>query len=81
MHADCEHDGAKACDDVGLRRRPAELRGEQGYLAIVKQAAVDAGKQEMAIARNGLTEADKWKNQIGASLVTSAERSIAARKP
>ena len=82
--------------------------------AIVKQAALDAGKQEIAIARKGLAEADrpllkeiashgvtvtqlspqereafvkatrpvydKWKNQIGASLVTSAERSIAARK-
>ncbi|CAM3552134.1 DctP family TRAP transporter solute-binding subunit [Polaromonas hydrogenivorans] len=83
--------------------------------AIVKQAAVDAGKQEIAIARKGLAEADKpllkeiashgvtvtqlspqerdafvkatrpvydkWKNQIGASLVNSAEKSIAARKP
>ncbi|CAN5396862.1 DctP family TRAP transporter solute-binding subunit [soil metagenome] len=82
--------------------------------AIVKQAAVDAGKQEVAIARKGLAEADrpllkeiashgvtvtqlspqereafvkatrpvydKWKNQIGASLVTTAEKSIAARK-
>lgn len=82
--------------------------------AIVKQAAVDAGKQEIAIARKGLAEADrpllkeiashgvtvtqlspqereafvkatrpvydKWKNQIGASLVTAAEKSIAARK-
>ncbi|MEO5606969.1 MAG: DctP family TRAP transporter solute-binding subunit [Polaromonas sp.] len=82
--------------------------------AIVKQAALDAGKQEIAIARKGLAEADrpllkeiashgvtvtqlspqereafvkvtrpvydKWKNQIGASLVTSAEKSIAARK-
>ena len=82
--------------------------------AIVKQAAVDAGKQEIAIARKGLAEADKpllkeiaangvtvtqlsapereafikatrpvydkWKNQIGASLVSSAEKSIAARK-
>ena len=82
--------------------------------AIVKQAAVDAGKQEIAIARKGLAESDrpllkdiaangvtvtqlsaqereafvkatrpvydKWKNQIGASLVTTAEKSIAARK-
>jgi len=82
--------------------------------AIVRQAAVDAGKQEIAIARKGLAEADrpllkeiagqgvtvtqlspqereafvkatrpvyeKWKNQIGASLVTTAEKSIAARK-
>ena len=82
--------------------------------AIVKQAALDAGKQEIAIARKGLVEADKpllkdiaangvtvtqlspsereafvkatrpvydkWKNQIGASLVNNAEKSIAARK-
>lgn len=82
--------------------------------AIVKQAALDASKQEIAIARKGLAEADKpllkeiashgvtvtqlspqerdafvkatrpvydkWKNQIGASLVNSAEKSIAARK-
>ncbi|ABM38751.1 DctP family TRAP transporter solute-binding subunit [Polaromonas naphthalenivorans] len=82
--------------------------------AIVKQAALDAGKQEIAIARKGLAEADKpllkeiashgvtvtqlspqerdafvkatrpvydkWKNQIGASLVNSAEKSIAVRK-
>ena len=82
--------------------------------AIVKQAALDAGKQEIAIARKGLAEADrpllkeianqgvtvtqlspqereafvkstrpvydKWKTQIGASLVSSAEKSIAARK-
>ncbi len=82
--------------------------------AIVKQAAVDAGKQEIAIARKGLAEADKpllkdiasngvtvtqlspaerdafvkatrpvydkWKNHIGANLVTTAEKSIAARK-
>jgi hypothetical protein len=66
MHADCGHHGAKASDDVGLLRRPTDLCGERGHQAIVKQAAVDAGK---------------WKNQIGASLVTSAERSIAARKP
>ena len=83
--------------------------------AIVKQAAVDAGKQEITIARKGLAEADrpllkdiaaqgvtvtqlspqernafvkatrpvydKWKNQIGANLVATAEKSIAARKP
>ncbi|NDP63305.1 DctP family TRAP transporter solute-binding subunit [Polaromonas sp.] len=82
--------------------------------AIVKQAAVDAGKQEIVIARKGLAEADKpllkdiaangvtvtqlspsereafvkatrpvydkWKNQIGANLVNTAEKSIAARK-
>jgi len=82
--------------------------------AIVRQAAVEAGKQEIAIARKGLAEADKpllkdiagngvtvtqlsapereafvkatrpvydkWKNQIGATLVNSAEKSIAARK-
>ena len=82
--------------------------------AIVRQAAVDAGKQEIAIARKGLIEADrpvlkditnlgvtvtqlspaerdafvkatrpvyeKWKNQIGATLVTTAEKSIEARK-
>jgi tripartite ATP-independent transporter DctP family solute receptor len=82
--------------------------------AIVKQAAIDAGKQEIAIARKGLAEADrpllkeiaaqgvtitqlspqereafvkatrpvydKWKNQIGASLVGNAEKAIAARK-
>ena len=82
--------------------------------AIVKQAAVDAGKQEIAIARKGLAEADKpllkdiaasgvtvtqlspsereafvkatrpvydkWKNQIGANLLATAEKSIAARK-
>ena len=82
--------------------------------AIVRQAAIDAGKQEITIARKGLAEADKpllkdiaangvtvtqlnpqerdafvkatrpvyekWKNQIGASLVNTAEKSIAARK-
>ena len=82
--------------------------------AIVKQAALDAGKQEIAIARKGLAEADKpllkeiaangvtvtqltpqereafvkatrpvydkWKTQIGANLVATAEKSIAARK-
>ena len=83
--------------------------------AIVRQAAIDAGKQEIAIARKGLAEADKpllkdiaasgvtvtqlspkerdafvkvtrpvyekWKSQIGAGLVNTAEKSIAARKP
>ncbi|MEO6319880.1 MAG: DctP family TRAP transporter solute-binding subunit, partial [Polaromonas sp.] len=82
--------------------------------AIVRQAALEAGKQEIAIARKGLAEAerpllkeiasqgvtvtqlspqereafvkatrpvyDKWKNQIGANLVNTAEKSIAARK-
>ncbi len=82
--------------------------------AIVRQAAADAGKMEIMIARKGLAEADrpllkeiashgvtvtqlspqerdafvkatrpvydKWKSQIGASLVNSAEKSIAARK-
>jgi tripartite ATP-independent transporter DctP family solute receptor len=82
--------------------------------AIVRQAAVDAGQQEIAIARKGLVEADKplmkevagmgvtvtnltaaereafikatrpvyekWKNTVGADLVTSAEKAIAARK-
>jgi tripartite ATP-independent transporter DctP family solute receptor len=81
---------------------------------IVRQAALDAGKQEIAIARKGLSGPDrsmlkeiaglgvtvteltpqeraafvaatrpvydKWKNQIGAGLVTAAEKSIAARK-
>lgn len=81
---------------------------------IVKQAAIDAGKEEIALARKGVVEADKpllkdigalsvtvtqlspaereafvkatrpvydkWKNQIGADLVTSAEKAIAARK-
>lgn len=80
--------------------------------AIVKQAALDAGKAEIAIARKGLIEADqpliqevknlgitvtqltpeqrsafvqatrpvyeKWKNRIGADLVTKAEKAIAA---
>ena len=80
----------------------------------VKQAAIDAGKEEIAIARKGMVEADKpllkeiaangvtvtqlsatereafvkatrpvydkWKNQIGADLVTAAEKAIAARK-
>ncbi len=82
--------------------------------AIVRQAALDAGKQEIAIARKGLDEPgqpllkeiaamgvtitqltpaereafvkttrpvfEKWKSQIGADLVNSAEKSIAARK-
>ena len=82
--------------------------------SVVRQAALDAGKQEIAIARKGLSETDrsmlkdiaglgvtvteltpqeraafvaatrpvyeKWKNQIGASLVNNAEKSIAARK-
>ena len=82
--------------------------------AIVRQAAVDAGKQEVVIARKGLSEADrpllkevtalgvtvtqltaaeraafvaatrpvydKWKSQIGATLVNNAEKAIAARK-
>ena len=81
---------------------------------IVKQAAIDAGKEEIAIARKGVIEADKpllkdiaalgvtvtqlspaereafvkatrpvyekWKGQIGADLVASAEKAIAARK-
>jgi hypothetical protein len=52
---------------VGLHERPADLRGEQGRLgqldaadqAIVKQAALDAAKEEIAIARKGLVEPDK----------------------
>lgn len=82
--------------------------------AIVRQAAIDAGKEEIAIARKGLADADKpllkdiaalgvtitqlspqeraafvkatrpvydkWKNQIGADLVSAAEKAIAARK-
>jgi tripartite ATP-independent transporter DctP family solute receptor len=82
--------------------------------AIVRQAAIDAGKQEIVIARKGLTEADKpllkeiaamgvtvtqltpaereafvkatrpvydkWKNTVGADLVNTAEKAIAARK-
>ncbi|WP_428002541.1 DctP family TRAP transporter solute-binding subunit [Acidovorax sp.] len=81
---------------------------------IVKQAAIDAGKEEIAIARKGMVEADKpllkdiaangvtvtqlspaerdafvkatrpvfekWKGQIGADLVTQAEKAIATRK-
>jgi tripartite ATP-independent transporter DctP family solute receptor len=82
--------------------------------AIVRQAAIDAGKEEIGIARKGLAEADqpllkeiaalgvtvtqlspqereafvkatrpvydKWKGQIGADLVSAAEKAIAARK-
>ena len=82
--------------------------------AIVRQAAVDAGKQEIVLARKGLVESDKplmkdvagmgvtvtnltpaereafvkatrpvydkWKNTVGADLVSEAEKSIAARK-
>lgn len=81
---------------------------------IVQQAAVDAGTQEIAIARKGLVEPgqpllkeiaalgvtvtqltpagrtafvkatrpvyEKWKKTIGADLVNTAERAIAARK-
>lgn len=81
---------------------------------IVRQAALDAGKQEIAIARKGLSGPDrsmlkeisslgvtvteltsqeraafvaatrpvydKWKSQIGSALVSTAEKSIAARK-
>ena len=81
---------------------------------IVKQAAIDAGKEEIALARKGVIEADKpllkeiaalgvtvtqltpaerdafvkatrpvydkWKIQIGTDLVSTAEKSIAARK-
>jgi TRAP-type transport system periplasmic protein len=81
---------------------------------IVREAAVEAGKQEVALARKGLVEADKpllkevaglgvtvtsltpaerdafvkvtrpvynkWKNTVGADLVNTAEKSIAARK-
>lgn len=80
----------------------------------VKQAAIEAGKEEIAIARKGMIEADKpllkdiaangvtvtqlspaerdafvkatrpvfekWKGQIGADLVSAAEKAIAARK-
>lgn len=82
--------------------------------AIVRQAAIDAGKQEIEIARKGLVEPGqpllkdiaalgvtvtqlspdernafvqatrpvyaKWKTTIGADLVTTAEKAIAARK-
>jgi TRAP-type transport system periplasmic protein len=81
---------------------------------IVRQAAIDAGKQEIAQARKGLVEADKpllkevaalgvtvtqlspaeheafvkatrpvfnkWKATVGADLVNTAEKAIAARK-
>lgn len=81
---------------------------------IVRQAALDAAKQEIVIARKGVTPSDpsllkeieghgvavnsltpaqhaefvaatkpvydKWKSQIGADLVTMAEKAIAARK-
>ena len=81
---------------------------------IVKQAAIDAGKEGKALARKGLVEPgkplvkqltdmgvtvteltpeqraefvkvtrpvyDKWKNQIGADLVTKAEKAVAARR-
>lgn len=83
---------------------------------IVRQAAIDAGKQEITLARKGLVEADKpllkevagytppvtitqlspaereafvkatrpvynkWKATVGADLVNTAEKSIAARK-
>lgn len=80
----------------------------------VRQAAIEAGKEEIAIARKGVVEADKpllkqieglgvtvtqlspaereafvkatrpvydkWKGQIGADLVSAAEKAIAARK-
>ncbi|MEO6856461.1 MAG: DctP family TRAP transporter solute-binding subunit [Rhodoferax sp.] len=82
--------------------------------AIVKQAALDAAREQIVIARKGLVEADqpllkdlaglgvtvtklspeeraafvaatrpvfeKWKKTIGADLVATAEKSIAARK-
>lgn len=82
---------------------------------IVRQAAVDAAKEEIVIARKGVTRNDrallddiakqgvtiteldqaghdafvkvtqpvydKWKTQIGTSLVDKAEKAIAARKP
>jgi tripartite ATP-independent transporter DctP family solute receptor len=82
--------------------------------AIVRQAAIEAGQQEIALARKGLVEADKptlkevaglgvtvtqlspaereafvratrpvydkWKNTIGADLVNTAEKAIAARR-
>ena len=81
---------------------------------IVREAALEAGKQQILIARKGLNEPgqpllkdiaamgvtvtqltaaerdafvkatrpvyDKWKTQIGADLVTKAEKAIAARK-
>ncbi len=82
--------------------------------AIVRQAAIDAAKEQIVLARKGLVEPgkpllkdlsasgvsvtelnaaereafvtatkpvyDKWKNTIGAPLVTKAEQAIAARK-
>lgn len=82
--------------------------------AIVRQAALDAAKEQIALARKGLVEPgkpllkevaasgvsvtelspaereafvkatrpvyDKWKKQIGADLVNTAEKAIAARK-
>lgn len=82
--------------------------------AIVRQAAIDAGSQEIVVARKGLVETDKpllksiaamgvtvtqltpqerdafvkatrpvydkWKKTIGAELVNTAEKAIAARK-
>lgn len=82
--------------------------------AIVRQAALDAAREQIALSRKGLVEADKpllkdvagmgvtvtqlspaereafvkatrpvydkWKGQIGAELVNTAEKSIAARK-
>jgi len=81
---------------------------------IVRQAAIEAGQEEIAIARKGMIEAgkplvkelsangvtvtelsaaereafvkatrpvyDKWKQQVGAALVTAAEKAIAGRK-
>jgi TRAP-type transport system periplasmic protein len=81
---------------------------------IVREAAIEAGRQEVALARKGLVEADKpllkevaglgvtvtsltpaerdqfvkatrpvynkWKNAVGADLVNTAEKSIAARR-
>ena len=81
---------------------------------LVRQAAIEAGQEQIAIARKGLIEPgqpllkdiaamgvqithlspaerdafvkatrpvyDKWKNQIGADLVNTAEKEIAARK-
>lgn len=82
--------------------------------AIVRQAALDAAREQIALSRKGLAEADKpllkdvagmgvtvtqlnpaereafvkatrpvydkWKTQVGAELVNTAEKSIAARK-
>ena len=82
--------------------------------AIVRQAAIDAAKEQIALARKGLVEPgkpllkevaasgvtvtelspaereafvkatrpvyDKWKKQIGADLVNTAEKAISARK-